>query len=172
MNKLNCTLNSTYLKLLKKTRFKYTTKLFDCATYDGRSYKAKLYGFIDEKTQDFIVSNATSLQNQQRTWSCCGISEFNMEKLDAVWKTYKDDKDWPELVAQYLYQSHHGWKDKRVYIVGLPIKVSRRTSQYTPAFYQSLYSLFKEWGFVELSNKPYKNQNSNNTIVVLACQLP
>jgi hypothetical protein len=99
--------------------------------------------------------------------NCCGIEELDFQAIQEIWEEYP--KNWDELIARYVKATCEV-NDERVLFVGIPTRVGNN-SMYTIAFYKKLRETLVKFGFKELC-KPYRNQNSGNTIVVLAGQMP
>ena len=100
---------------------------------------------------------------------CCGISDIDFSYLDATACLNLNDSDFATAIAKYIRHSLR--RDKRVYIVGLPLKKIRNgSSQYNFKFYNRLLPVLEQFGFTKLTNEPYVNQNSKNLVQVLGIQ--
>ncbi len=175
---IDCTLNEEFFDDLNGTRFQWkkhqvTKRVFDYGKQESVEKKYYQLGLVDTKKENVMLINDDHgiLGSIVIRLNCCGISELHMSLLTPYFETYGKDKDWPELVANFMWHGLKELKDQRVVIIGLPVRVGNN-SQYDAEFYQSLVKLFTKWGFVQINQKPYKNQNSNNGLIVMICRLP
>lgn len=102
--------------------------------------------------------------------NCCGIGELIFLNLEGAYKNYKDDPDWDCIVALYIKHSLGHLQDHRMMVVGIPVEVGIN-SQYNIKFYEKVRKSLEAFGFCQLGAS-YKNQNSKNTIVAYAGQMP
>lgn len=111
------------------------------------------------------------LDSASHQLSCCGICELTLSALQPVWVegtlAHASD-DWYELVAKFI---HFGVPkdDSRIAVVGLPVRVGA-SSVYNIDFYDRMLTILTDFGFKQIGTK-YVNENSKNTIVVMAVQL-
>lgn len=148
-------LNETFEAALDSKRF-----------YKGKGqdiYRNSVEGLKDRKNPTRII------QARVRQLGCCGLNELDFTQMQAHYDWYENESDkvFHEAVANYLRMCVPP-QDHRVVIVGIPTSVGG-ASQYNLNFYRRLRSTLKDFGFEEVG-KPYRNSNSNNTIVALVGQ--
>lgn len=148
-------LNETFQAALDSKRFYKGTGL--------DMYRNSIEGVKDRKAASRII------QTRTRQLGCCGLNELDFTLLQTHydWLEKESDKVFHEVVANYIRLSVPP-QDHRVVIVGIPTSVGG-ASQYNLNFYRRLRSTLKDFGFEEVG-KPYRNSNSNNTIVALVGQ--
>lgn len=163
-----CKVNQRWHTALAGKRFKYETDYHFTVTssYGGGSYDS--YKDVLKDCKKSAVGTLAVEVSSISGMACCGMEELTFESLQKSWSKYQDDKDWPELVAKYI-KSGLGEEDNRILVVGVPVKVGA-SSQYNIDFYNRLRETLESFGFRQIG-VPYKNSNSQNTIVVLAGQL-
>ena len=112
------------------------------------------------------------IEPQPHRLSCCGVTELNFQSLNApklvAGINLLPTAAFEELIACFIRASvQHS--DRRIVLVGIPTKVGSG-SMYNLSFYEHLRIVLHRFGFQEVC-KPYKNESSSNTIVVLIAQM-
>lgn len=149
-------LNATYRKLANsKGKYKRVFNNRD-EWWGGSDIK-----FIDDKGRNF-----QAYCDIGENLNCCGLSELSIGEMESVWGRVPR-KDFPEILAKALKAAAPG--DSRVFIVGLPVKVSDR-SMYNPKFYKHCVKVLESFGMKKVNSRPYKNKNSQNDLIVMVGQ--
>lgn len=115
----------------------------------------------------------TTIHMVNHRLNCCGIDELVFLPMMKEWKAkYQDlsEANWQQLVAMGIKLSLRVQNDQRIVFVGIPVKVGE-ASMYDTDFYTKLRKTLAKFGFIELC-APYRNRSSNNTITVMAGQIP
>ena len=100
---------------------------------------------------------------------CCGISDLDFQALSVDRCLALNDKDFTTAIAKYIKKGLN--RDKRVYIVGLPLaRLGRGRSSYNFKFYNRLLPVLEQFGFTKLTDEAYLNRNSRNFVQVLGVQ--
>ncbi len=99
------------------------------------------------------------------TINCCGINELQFEGGEEMMHAPKSSRE--ELVAKIIRNISSS--DKRVMIVGLPVRV-QRGSNYNARYYRELRRILTNFGFQKVNNRPYRNSNSRNYLTVMVGQ--
>ena len=156
----NCELNNYFESCGKEvaTEFENSQGNFGPYTAKKLSYK-KISINIDDLYEDLSLS-------------CCGITElvFNfLDRQDIIKLNALSYRDFDHFIMAIIRLGVDN-NDKRMLVCGIPTKVGTN-SGYNIIFYRKLRRSLKRFGFIETS-RPYVNENSGNTIVMLVGKLP
>ena len=140
--------------------------------------------YLDSGKADEIVTFEYFIRSLPQDWGyfvVCGIdklikdiTELNFQSLNTPRSLVAAINLLPtaafeELIACFIRASEQH-SDRRIVLVGIPTRVGN-SSMYNLQFYEKLRETLHHFGFQEVC-KPYKNESSSNTIVVLVAQMP
>lgn len=156
---INCKLNKTFRAAkLKPNPFRERTRTVQTD-----------YGEV-VKTEVTLNGEVVPINYLPRIWlrrlDCCGISELVFSPLhNLAFRNLEDEKNFDVIVAKALRAYDH-----RIVIAGLPVRTQGQTI-YREKFYRKLYKVLKSFGFVDVHERVYTNNNSNNKLKVVIGQL-
>ena len=101
---------------------------------------------------------------------CCGLEEIDLQSFYKVWCANANNEIKQEALAKLIESVNSETNDKRMMFIGIPTRVGI-DSDYNIKYYRWVLKTLKSFGFKPLC-RPYRNENSGNTIVVLAGQFP
>lgn len=164
----NCELNEAWKEALQGKRFYMGKRTVRYNSYSSYAYER--HGLVDRQHKDRVIDTDMDMDYGP---NCCGITELNFTSFyEGVWDEYKNDPDWSELVAKYIWNSISKPDDQRILLVGLPVENSNNhESQYNFTFYNKLLKTLLSFGFKQAGHR-YVNKNSKNKLSVLVGQLP
>lgn len=162
---VTCKLNSAYQRALEGNHFKFKKnhKYIDQSSW---SY----YEIIADVLYDPKTKTTIKVDDILGALQCCGINELLCTSIQTKVDEYIGTPQFPELIAKYIKYGLKNTNDKRILIIGIPVKVGTN-SMYNIKFYEALRETLEDFGFKQVGQQ-YKNQNSKNTIVVMVGQLP
>lgn len=120
-------------------------------------------------TWSYKMTTICRAQQYSKEPACCGLDELSFLSLN--WDSHRvltlPDEVFEELIAKYI--SIDPPDDHRIVFVGIPTRVGI-LSEYDIRFYRKLRRTLQSFGFVELSKRGYRNNNSDNIIIAMAGQ--